>query len=249
MSNENDKPQDPVVYYNGYRPKSESPMHAYGRELAEQRKTDYSNSHASKRRASFPDPNGGAQQRPSGPGYYRSEEKTPDGFFKATLKQAVDTAVKNVVDPAIRNFLWDSATNMLGSLIWGKDSRRVIGGRTPYREISTGQVSAPKALPAARTEPRMSPEDHAWQRYEQCCAVPTLDEAQKIMIRLYKTLRLQGKVTLAQYYQYFGERYEFTDEAWGWTSLPEGSMYTMMIGNEYHVLMPKLEALDNEIRR
>ena len=164
-----------------------------------------------------------------------------DGFFKATLKQAVDHAVKTVIDPMIRNFVYTTGLSILNTLLWngGKGSPPSIDlttGKTPYNLISTATAVA------ISQKPQLSKEDRVWQKYEKL-HVDTLDKANAIMSKLYRTFRQKGQVTLAQYYEAFGEPYAFTDESFGWTSLPQDKMYAQQFSDGYHVIMPKLEGL------
>lgn len=239
--------EKPVVYRNGFLPKSQSKMYqagknTYGQPSAPQ--TDYSNSHRSHQR---PPEYGPSKAGPPGTDLIESK---PDGFFKATLKQAASSVYHEVIDPSVRNFLDNTLTSMLKTMIWGENARKYLTftpGQTPYRDISTGKVVQPQ--PVAETQQyRLSPVDKSWQRFYRC-HTPTREQARAIMSRMYKTLRSEGQVTLAQYYQAFGYPYDFTDEEWGWTSLPEGRMYADECSDGYHVMMPHLEKLDSEIRR
>ena len=196
---------------------------------------DYSNSNRSKMA-------GAQQQNPALPstGYSARTEiaASGDGFFKATLKQAVDHAIKTVIDPMIRNFVYSTGMSILNTLLWngGKGSPAVptVGTNTPYNLISTPV--------AVERKPQLTKQDRVWQRYEKL-HVNTLDEANAIMSRLFKEFLKNGQVTLAKYYECFGEPYEFPNETWGWTSLPKDKMYAQQFADGYHVIMPKLEGL------
>ena len=155
-----------------------------------------------------------------------------------------------MVDPAVRNFLDNTIVSMVKTMIWGENARKYFTyntGQTPYREISTGRVMQPQALPEGQR--RLSFDDKSWQKYYRCRAA-TRERAWEIMRKMYTTMRLKGQVTLAEYYQAFGYPFDITDEEWGWTSLPDGRMYTEKDSEGYyHVMMPKLEVLESEIRR
>lgn len=163
-----------------------------------------------------------------------------DGFFKATLKQAVDHAVKTVVDPMIRNFLYSTGMSVLNTLLWnggkGSPSLPTGIGMTPYNLISTPSVGQ------QQKQPQLTQQDRVWQNYEKL-HTETLEKAQAIMSRLYRTFMRQGQVKLADYYEAFGEKYAFEDENWGWTSLPKDRMYAQQFADGYHVIMPRLERL------
>ena len=250
MSQETEKP---VVYRNGFLPKSQSKMHQVGRAYAENPpQVDYSNSHRSRRE--LPDPPN--RSLPGTP--IAADDGRTDGFFKATLKQAVKTAVNDVIDPAARNFFFNTIVSMAQTLAYGENARRVmppvLNGQTPYRQISSGQSSqAPAALPPARMQ--LSTDDRRWQQFEKCHTPTDMDDEEakqcafRIMRKMLETLRLKGRVTLADYYHAFGYRSEFVDEGWGWTEIPKEQMYTMRYPDGYHVFMPKLEELDSELRR
>lgn len=165
-----------------------------------------------------------------------------EGFFKATLKEAVDHAITTVIDPMIRNFVYSTGMSILNTLLWkgGKGSPGVngfMGGMTPYNLISTSAIGSQQPR-----HQQMTQQDRVWQNYEKL-HVETLDKAQAIMSRIYRIFRTRGQVKLADYYDAFNERYEFADEGWGWTSIPTDRMYAQQYADGYHVIMPKLERL------
>jgi len=168
-----------------------------------------------------------------------TEGKT-DGFFKATLKQAIDHAIKTVVDPMIRNFMYTTGMSVLNTLLWnggkGSPGTPTVFTNTPYNLISS-PISVQQS-----PKPQMTQQDRVWQRYEKL-HVDTLDQANAIMSRMYREYMQKGHATLATYYEAFGERYDFTNEAWGWNSLPRDGMYAQQFADGYHVIMPKLEKL------
>jgi hypothetical protein len=211
---------------------------------------DYTNSHRSQREFRI-----GKQAQPAPPpAQPQTVETEKDGFFKSTLKDAFKSAVNTVVDPAIRGFLWNiwgTFTNVAGTMIWGQNANRLYGGgQTPYREISTGITSVlPVGSPALPSGQRvMTREARSNQEYLRC-SKPTQEGVYAVMSKLYRALRNNGKVTLANYYEAFGEKYDFNDEAFGWTAIPENTMFAQYYDGGYHVRMPKLEVLDSDIRR
>lgn len=202
---------------------------------------DYSNSNRSKMAAAGQQASSGISAASFTPKGEITEQR--DGFFKATLKQAVDHAVKTVIDPMIRNFVYTTGLSILNTLLWngGKGSPPSIdltAGKTPYNLISTATAVAT----SQSSRPQMTNEDRVWQRYEKL-HVTTLDKANAIMSKLYRIFMKRGQVRLADYYEAFGEPYAFTDETFGWTSLPQDKMYAQQFADGYHVFMPKLEAL------
>jgi len=164
------------------------------------------------------------------------------GFFKATLKQAIDHAITTVIDPMVRNFVYSTGMSILNTLLWngGKGSPGVpfLGDKVPYNQISTSIIGGQQT----QRQPQMTQQDRVWQNYQKL-HVDTLDKANAIMSKIYRMFLRQGQVTLAQYYDAFNERYEFTDEGWGWTSIPKDRMYAQQFADGYHVIMPKLEKL------
>ena len=200
---------------------------------------DYSNSNRSK----MPGPAGTGNPPPPLPATGRPPQgqiTTGEGFFKATLKQAVDHAIKTVIDPMVRNFVYSTGMSILNTLLWnggkGSPGAPPVVNMTPYNLIST-----PTMVQQAK-QPQMSKQDHVWQNYEKL-HTDTLDKANAIMSRIYRIFMRRGQVTLAEYYDAFNEKYAFEDENWGWTSLPKDRMYAQQFADGYHVIMPKLERL------
>ena len=200
---------------------------------------DYSNSNRSKM-ASLGKPTSGppAASRPP-----QRETTNDGGFFKATLKQAIDHAITTVIDPMVRNFVYSTGMSILNTLLWngGKGSPGVpfFDGKIPYNQISTSIIGGQASV---QKQPQMTQQDRVWQNYQKL-HVDTLDKANAIMSKLYRMFMRQGQVTLAQYYDAFGEQYGFEDENWGWTTLPKEQMYAQQFSDGYHVIMPKLVRL------
>lgn len=197
---------------------------------------DYTNSNRSKM-AAFGKP---ASAPPAAALPSQRATTNDGGFFKATLKQAIDHAITTVIDPMVRNFVYSTGMSILNTLLWnggkGSPSLPTGIGMTPYNLISTPSVGQ------QQKQPQLTQQDRVWQNYEKL-HTETLEKAQAIMSRLYRTFMRQGQVKLADYYEAFGEKYAFEDENWGWTSLPKDRMYAQQFADGYHVIMPRLERL------
>ena len=166
--------------------------------------------------------------------------KPKESFFKMTLKAAIMKAFRSVVVPTAKRFIDDVFEDTKNSLLYGDERPSVFNTtqHTPYREISTR--TALRLQAPYKEAPKMTDEDHFYQRYEKC-RVATEEEAFQILNKFYQKLRTDGKITLAYYYQQFKENYTFQDETWGWKSMTGADAEQTATG--YRIIMPKLEAL------
>ncbi len=169
--------------------------------------------------------------------------KPKESFFRMTLKAAFKKAFRTVVIPTAKRFIDDVFEDTKNSLLYGDDRPTVLSSsttatHTPYSKISTqaSRLNAPY-----REAPKLTKEDHAFQRYDKC-RVLTEDKAFQILNKMYEKLRREGKITLAFYYQQFGETYDFTDENWGWRSMAGADCEQTDTG--YRIIMPKIEELN-----
>lgn len=169
----------------------------------------------------------------------KDPEKPKESFFKMTLEAAIKKAFRTVVIPTAKRFIDDVFEDTKNSLLYGDERPTVLtaSSHTPYRDISTkaSRLSAP-----FKEAPRMTRDDHIYQRYDKC-RVATEDKAIRILNEMYQELRSKNKITLAFYYQKFGESYDFTDENWGWRTMAGADSEQMSDG--YRIIMPKLEEL------
>lgn len=160
-------------------------------------------------------------------------------WLKSVVTTAVKKAYKTIVVPTGKRFLNDVFEETKNAILWKneKPGGGYSDGYTNYRLLSSG--------PSTYTAPyvqsvTMTTQDHSLLNYEKCRARSEA-EAIRILNMMYSKLRAEGQVTLAFYYQCFGERYSFTDEHWGWKSMAGAD--AELTSNGWRLILPKIEGL------
>jgi hypothetical protein len=169
-------------------------------------------------------------------------------FFDGTSRGAAEHAVTDVIVPSIRDMLFEAFQGALDHLFYGDRSggggrRRTTSssivsqgfGRVPYESISTPTRATQQS---ARTLSRQSRARHSLEEL----IIPTRDEANQVIDRMYDILSQQGDVTVADLYALTGVRPDHTDNKWGWYNL-KGSKAVRLRQGGYLLDLPEPEPL------
>lgn len=150
--------------------------------------------------------------------------KFKETFFGGTGRGAAEYAVTDVVVPGIRDMFYEALHSGLEHLFYGDRSnggrRRTTAspltnqnlGHVPYESIS--RPTRATAQPA-RTLSREARARHSLAEL----VIPSHQEANEVLDRMYDILSQSGDVTVADLYTLTGVRVEHTDNKWGWYSL------------------------------
>lgn len=150
-------------------------------------------------------------------------------FVAGDLKSAASYAVMDVLLPATRDLVLDTAHSWLEKLILG-DTRRYRGA-TPPQSGATGYVqynrySGPMGgpLPATRASYLSSPQ-RAMSRQARAqhdfdeILLTSRPEAEQVIDQLFDIVEKYDTATVADLYELVGLSSDHTDRKWGWTNL------------------------------
>lgn len=165
-------------------------------------------------------------------------------FFGGSARGAAEDTVAEVIVPAIRDLVFESLHNTIDRLIYGdrvSRPRRPSGIITnqPTGRVNYGQYSSPQQTQATqRTVTRKHRAHHDMSEL----VVPTRDEANAVLDRMYDILSQSGDVQVAHLYELTGIRPEFTDQKFGWTSLKGAKAVPLRQGG-FYLDLPEPEVL------
>jgi hypothetical protein len=146
-----------------------------------------------------------------------------DAFIVGTGRDAMGYVVEDVVVPAIRDTLSEALQGGIERLIYGpregrahrpRSSSLFSGPNMGHVNYSGLSTSASKQ-PPPRTLSRRARARHSFDEL----VIPSLQEANDVIDRMYDILARYGQVTVANLYSLTGIESSHTDMKWGWTNL------------------------------
>jgi hypothetical protein len=166
-------------------------------------------------------------------------------FFNGSGREAIGYMVEEEVIPTVRDMFVNALQAGIERVVYGERtsarprSRSSImshpPGHVPYDRISGSVSSKP---PQPRTMSRQARARHDFQDL----IIPTLQEANEVIDRLFDILSRDGEVTVAHLYELTGIRSEHTDYKFGWTSL-RGARALGLRGQGFLLDLPEPETL------
>lgn len=142
-------------------------------------------------------------------------------FFAGSGRGAVGHMVEDIVVPSIRDMFREALHGGIDQLFNGDRSSRPRttssswmnnpAGQVNYRSISTPT----RAAPPPRTLSRQSRARHEFSEL----IIPSRQEAEEVIDRLYDVLSQYGEVSVAHLYALVDVQTSHTDMKWGWTNL------------------------------
>lgn len=182
---------------------------------------------------------GGAIKKPKSLG-----ERAKGLFLGSEIKTAGSYVFTDVLIPALRNLVVDSATKGIERVVYGDNVRpgrsslgyggqSRISYNTPHQR---GAHSSPlSSRPMSRTDlgrRRNAIDD---------IIITNRPEAEMVMERLGETIREYGSASLADMYEMVGLPSSYTDDDWGWISLASASIRQCREG--YLLDLPPVEPI------
>jgi hypothetical protein len=160
-------------------------------------------------------------------------------FFTGSLKEAMKYAFDNVFVPYTKDAICRTSTNVVNYWVNGdKPSSNKQAGpnrisfNDNYWSASNNRGSLPQ--PATKTNTVYS--------------VSTLEfdnrgDAETVLLRLKENLDLYKQVTVADFYEISGAKFNFTDYKYGWKNLDRASVERTNYG-KYYIDFPKIIPLE-----
>lgn len=164
-------------------------------------------------------------------------------FIGGDAQSASAYVLLNVVIPTAREALAEMGTSFIEKLIYG-DSRPRRGGAGPLTGgqgyISYNRMSAPGRPPAAPQA--ISRASRARHNFDEL-VIPTRQEAEEVIDRLYDLISKYESVTVADLYELTGVASSHQDHKWGWEDLT-GAGVGRVRGGGYVLNLPEPQSLD-----
>lgn len=163
--------------------------------------------------------------------------KLVETFFGGDLKEVAMDTIKSVFIPAAKNMIYDTLCAGGARILWHEDVQSA-NGRTNYagqynrhyNARSVGGTGARNVRPTTRTS-----------TYADDIILPTREDAQSVLNRMYDLLDQYGQVSLSDLYDACGITGDFTAEKWGWRSLQTAQINEVRGG--FKINLPSMEQL------
>lgn len=169
-----------------------------------------------------------------------------DVFFRGSAKDAAEYMVTDVVVPEIRDLLYNAVQSGIDRLIYGERSG---GRRRPQSSLTTtgpGHVdyaSVSRPTRASQPQPRTLTRQARARHDFQDLVIPTRQEADEVLDRLFDLLSQDGEVRVGHLYALTDVRAEHTDWKWGWTNL-KGAKSVRLRNGGYLLDLPEPEPMN-----
>lgn len=123
-----------------------------------------------------------------------------------------------VILPAIRNLVVDSATKGIDRLVYGDYRPRRPGSPTPYNpRVQYNTYSDPRSRGSLPDQPPLPSRRSRQDATEM--VFPTRDEAVLVLERMFDVIDKYGQASVADLYDLVGLPASHVDNKWGWTAL------------------------------
>lgn len=160
---------------------------------------------------------GGAKERPKTVG-----ERFRAIFIRADLGDVAKYITTDVIIPAVRDMLYDTATESFRRTLYGedRDTRKRRGGRGRGPHVSYNEMSDPRrrrreSVMLPDQPPRHAPPTGAEKRM----LLSSREDAERILDRMEESVDEYGAVSVANLFELAGMPVSAIDYSWGWTEL------------------------------
>lgn len=165
-------------------------------------------------------------------------------FMGGNANTAFQYMIVNVAIPSIRDMFVEALQEGVARLFYGDGVGRRGGARpggpSPYGRVQYNQpVNRPQAA-VQQVLPRQVRARHSFDDI----IIPTRQEAEEVLDRMFDTLSQYDSVTVADLYELTGIQSSHTDHKWGWVEL-RGASVGRVRGGGYLLDLPDPEPLNN----
>lgn len=161
-----------------------------------------------------------------------------EGIFAASPREVKESIVHDVIFPAMRDFLADTAYTIVDVAIYGRGGSRPSRGRSGRKRSGSGVFDYSKE--STRRQEDRDTRTSAGYRLDNIF-FETRREADDVFDALVEELEEKGSVSVYYFYEVAGKTALYTDHNYGWTSL-EGTRYKRS-EDGYALVLPQPEKL------
>lgn len=164
-------------------------------------------------------------------------------FVAGDIRGATQYVVLNVLIPSAKDMLAEAIQSGFERLIYGESARPRrgmppgYGARVAYNRMGSGpltQTTQPSPQRGGRMLSRSSRTRHDFDEI----VIPSRQEAEDVLDRMYEMLSKFGMVPVADLYEMTGIQSSHTDFKWGWTDL-RGSRVARLRSGDFLLDLPE----------
>lgn len=160
-------------------------------------------------------------------------------FIGGSANMAFHYMISNVLIPSIRDMMAEAGREGIDRLFYGDSRRGPRPGPSPYGRVQYNQPVQRTQPAVQQVLPRQARVRHAFDEI----LIPTRQEAEEVLDRMFDTLSQYESVNVADLYELTGIQSSHTDLKWGWTEL-RGASVGRARGGGYILDLPDPEPLN-----
>lgn len=160
-------------------------------------------------------------------------------FVVSDAQSVWSYVISQVIVPAGKDMITDAVSQGVERLIFG-EGRPTRGSHTSRLVRSAGSNIAYNRYSSSRTEratPSLSRQARASHNFDEIILASRI-EGEEVLDRLHSLISQYGQATVNDLYEMIGITGDYTDEKWGWDSLP-GARVVRTRGGGYLLDLPK----------
>jgi hypothetical protein len=145
-------------------------------------------------------------------------QKVKGVFIEADFRSVAEYVVSNVLIPAARGMIVDSATKGIERMMYGDRAPNRGGYGAPRMTYGSGSPMMPTNYRAPQTRPPISGPRYP-RAGTQDYVIPTRDEAMAVLQMMHDVIEMYTEVSVAEYHEMLGLPINSIEHKWGWKHL------------------------------
>lgn len=170
-----------------------------------------------------------------------TKKKTFGKFFAADAKTVGTHVVESILIPSLQKLLSDSVKGAVDWFIYGSKGKSspnsgpgTVSYSRYYQQSTPAYYNGGYAQPAPATRPGLYSVNEF--KFEE------RGDAETVLMRMNESITRYGMVSVADFYDFIGQRCSFTDQKYGWYDLRPASVIRLDDG--YAIQFPKAQPIE-----
>lgn len=161
-------------------------------------------------------------------------------FFSEDAKTVGSHVAESVIIPSLQKLLSDIVKGGIDWLIYGskgsglKTGAGTISYGSYYNRSGLINSSPTYANPMITTKPTLYSVNDI--------IIPDRGEAEEVLLRMKESIANYGMVSVGDFYDLVGQRFNFTDQKWGWFNLDTADV--IRVDGGFCIRFPRVQAIE-----